>query len=141
MKSTMINKIQLSIIVPMYNAENFIEECIESILSEAKNDIELPFIFLSAPSRLHRRPLQRIYWNTCTFYGRLYQLLRLPHFLLYRSHRFCCHRPFPGNDDGLTPRSSSCLDYRKVPRKSIYCRPWNEPVFLFNHFLYLKLCF
>ena len=37
----MINKIQLSIIVPMYNAENFIEECIESILSEAKNDIEV----------------------------------------------------------------------------------------------------
>lgn len=35
---------KLSIIVPIYNAEEYLEECIESILPELEEDIELLLI-------------------------------------------------------------------------------------------------
>ena len=37
----MKNNIKLSVIIPVYNVENYVEECILSVLNQSVNDMEV----------------------------------------------------------------------------------------------------
>lgn len=40
-KSKIINKIKVSVIIPVYNVEDYIEECLESVINQTLKEIKI----------------------------------------------------------------------------------------------------
>ena len=47
----MMNKIKVSIIVPVYNVEKYLDSCIQSLISQTLDDIEIILVDDESPDR------------------------------------------------------------------------------------------